>query len=393
MKIEKQNPWHWLYLLIFTFNVLIGVVARWLLGMRVNSIVLYGHKLHGNLSAICEHLNSDRAMGLEAAFLTMDSEYLNQLRAEGNRRCLNALNLFDVIIACRAQVIVTDHGPHSLLLLNRLTDTAFVDVWHGIPFKGFDARDFRLLHGYRGTFVASPSMKRMYENRFGFDPARVFVTGYGRTDRLVKRDYDRSEIFARLNIEDKYRSTILFAPTWSHGQKGRVNIPFAMRVEEFFHAIDRLAGERNWLVVFRAHLNSPGQRMQSVSNIEFVPLSVHPHTEELLFIADALVSDWSSIVFDYLVLRRPTIFLDTEPPFRKGFSYGPEYRFGPAVGTFDELCASMIEAVDTPEAIIDRHREAMDGAAAEVYGRFADGCATERYIERIEQFVRTGYFA
>jgi len=63
-----------------------------------------------------------------------------------------------------------------LHLLLKLTDMKFIDVWHGIPFKGFDADDFRALHDYDAVLVASPSMKSMYEGKFGFDSARSLLT-------------------------------------------------------------------------------------------------------------------------------------------------------------------------------------------------------------------------
>ena len=61
----------------------------------------------------------------------------------------------------------------------------------------------------------------------------------------------------------------------------------------------------------------------------------------MLQISDVLICDWSSIAFDYLILNRPTLFLDVEPPFRKGFSLGPEYRFGPVIASLDALLAEL----------------------------------------------------
>ena len=69
-------------------------------------------------------------------------------------------------------------------------DLAFFDVWHGIPFKGFDAEDFRVQRHYDETWVASPLLRDLYVDRFSFEPERVVPTGYARTDRLVRRDDD-----------------------------------------------------------------------------------------------------------------------------------------------------------------------------------------------------------
>src|SRR5690606_40302310 len=63
----------------------------------------------------------------------------------------------------------------------------FFDVWHGIPFKGFDADDFRVQHRYDECWVASPLLRDLYIQRFGFEPQRVVATGYARTDRSEER--------------------------------------------------------------------------------------------------------------------------------------------------------------------------------------------------------------
>src|SRR3546814_3640481 len=71
------------------------------------------------------------------------------------------------------------------------------------------------------------------------------------------------------------------------------------------------------------------------------PGDLYPNTEEILQISDALICDWSSIAFDYLLLDRPTYFLDVPPPFRKGLALGANYRFGPVVLGLEQLVAQL----------------------------------------------------
>ena len=56
-------------------------------------------------------------------------------------------------VLARAGALVTDHGLHCLSLLVRLGGLPAYDVWHGIPFKGFDADDFRAQHRYRECWL------------------------------------------------------------------------------------------------------------------------------------------------------------------------------------------------------------------------------------------------
>src|SRR5690606_1058052 len=140
---------------------------------------------------------SDRA--LDVVYLSLDPDYARTLRSEGvNVVC--AVHPRAAIVLARTAVMITDHGLHVMEPLLWLTRIRFVDVWHGIPFKGFDAADFRVQHHYDEVWVASPLMAEYYTQKYGFDPSRVVVTGYARTDRLVKRDEDVSGIRKCLGI-------------------------------------------------------------------------------------------------------------------------------------------------------------------------------------------------
>ena len=382
MKIDKKNPRHWYYLALFSINVLIGIAARWIIPSNKEMIVLYGHKLHGNLKALYDYILEKDTSLAGVTFLTMDRDYSHRLRAQGIT-VLSALSLRDMISVCRSTCIVTDHGTHVLYLLLKLTSIKFVDVWHGIPFKGFDANDFRILHAYDAVLVPSPSMKTLYEERFGFNTSQLLITGYGRTDRLVQQDYDRQAILQRLDIDNEFSNIVLMAPTWSHGKAGRTSVPFNIVPENFFGQLNTLAKQNNILLIFRIHLNSKELQSSEWSNIRFMPLALYPDTEELLFIADVLVSDWSSIAFDFLVQFRPTLFLDVEAPFNKGFSYGPEFRFGPIISDFDELLTMIKKSCSTPDVILANYREKMAAVADEIYGGYMDGNASARYFASI----------
>ena len=119
-------------------------------------------------------------------FLALDPDYSRQLRQQGIT-VLQCNKLGDMILAGRADVMITDHGLHAMLPFNRLTSMVFVDVWHGIPFKGFVPADFRLQHRYDEVWVSSPLLQQLYCTKFGFSPHIVRSLGYARTDKLFQR--------------------------------------------------------------------------------------------------------------------------------------------------------------------------------------------------------------
>lgn len=367
-------------------NVLIGVVCRWIFGHTPNVIILYGHKLNGNLKSLYDFVTRDNGTRYRVRYLSMDKAYVDDLRRDGID-CLSAARTRDMIKACRAACIVTDHGTHSLRFLLIATSTVFIDVWHGIPFKGFDAVDFSHLHPYRAAFVASPSMQHIYETRYGFKPQQLFVTGYGRTDRLFSGGYDKEEILARVGIDQGVKKTILIAPTWHHGSNATAVTELNILDPALMCRLQMLATSLQAVFIMRTHLNTSLPSPVESEYFRFLPTTQFVDTEQLLFVSDVLVSDWSSIVFDYLVLKRPTIFLDVPSPFKKGFTYGPEYRFGAVVRSMPELEDQLKLACAEPNNFLTHYLEKMEQVTSEIYDGFLDGRASERYLKNIEHII------
>jgi len=387
MKIDKRNVGHWLLLTMTGINALIASLLRFVVSGRRRSILLYGHKLGGNLLAIHRHLVASRP-DVEVTFLTMDPGYHKALLREGVASLL-ATSPGCIRKLVRARALVSDHGLHTLVPLT-LTDLAFFDAWHAIPFKGFDAADFRVHRRYRETWVASPLMAGKYVDQYGFRSGQVKVTGYARTDRLVRGDSGaREALRKRLGLPDLGK-VVLFAPTWKQDAAERSELPFGIPAGEFLGALSRLACRHGAIVVFRTHLNSGGAvaGVQRYEGVVGVPYADYPDTEEILLATDVLVCDWSSIAFDFLLLDRPTIFLDVPPPFRKGFTLGPEYRFGHIVGDMAALLHAIEHFLGDPDAYHQRYGALAAGIKREVYGAYADGQSAARCVARLDHVLR-----
>jgi CDP-glycerol glycerophosphotransferase len=102
------------------------------------------------------------------------------------------------------------------------------------------------------------------------------------------------------------------------------------------------------------------------------------------------VCDWSSIAFDYLVLDRPTIFLDVEPPFAKGFSLDASHRFGAVVGDMDALIGRLEQFLLEPDRYAGEFSIKAREIRSRVYDRYADGNATARCVQRLRQHLVRG---
>ena len=368
-------------MIIVTFYTLILRPFSKNKGSEPKTIVLYGHKFNGNLKALYIELQNHTEF--KTYFLSMDHEYANQLRKD-------RLNVLSGIkagqILSKTSVIVTDHGLHSLELLLHFTGIKFIDVWHGIPFKGFDKDDFRVQHKYDEIWVTSENIKKIYIEKFGFHEEKVKITGYARTDKLVKKHENIFKIKKKIGISNLKKPVILFAPTWTQDYNRRSIYPFGLTKGEFTKTLTEISDESNCYIIIRSHLNTEINERNN-GKIIYLPLNKYPDTEEILLACNTLVCDWSSIAFDFLLLNRPTIFLDVPAPFKKGYSLGPDYRFGEVVTNIDQLKNSLSLFLAHPEQYNEKYIYNHNIIKQKVYDLTNDGKSAERYSERLTKIT------
>ncbi len=382
MKINKKDYKHWYYLLRNVALIAVTIPAR--IFQKKNTVILYGHKLNGNLLAIYDFV-IDRDRKLEVFFLTMDPAYYKHLKQEGVK-VLHMGSILDMATVTRASAIITDHGMHTLILYRYLTSIKFVDVWHGLSYKGFDSQSFNHLHGHDEVWVQSETMKQFYVNDFGFSEDKVRVTGYGRADRLILAEYDRGAVFEKYGLPD--RKTVLLAPTWAQDDKNRSILPFGASLEEFFNALEDAGKKYNATMIFRTHLNTGDSiNLERYEHVRVMPSSHYPVAEEFLYVSDILITDWSSIAIDYLVLKRPTLFLEVPAPFSKGFTLGTEHRFGEIIDSMEKLTMGIDKYLNQPEDFLEKYEDKMNNTLNAAYGSTLDGKARDRYIANLTKLL------
>lgn len=381
MKINKKNPKHWIYLLLSTLVILSAIAVRIFSKKKESHQVgLYGHKLNGNLEAIYAY-SKKISPSKPFFFLCLDTQYAEELEKEG----INTINLTSfksIYPLSKIETIVSDHGLHSLILLKRLTRIKFIDVWHGIPFKGFDKADFKVQHKYNEVYVTSKLLKQLYEEKFGFKKDQLFDIGYARTDILINDKQRALALKHKYKLpDDKHIWT--FAPTWQQDDRNRNVFPFSTDANSFLSSINELAEKNNALCILRTHLNFSFELNNSYSSIHFLPSSQYPLTEEILLLTDILICDWSSIAFDFLLLNRPTIFLDTPEPFKKGFSLDKEYRFGKITDNLESLLTSLERIRGEPDNYWAEFKDQHQRCKSILYDTNADGNSAKRAFNRI----------
>ena len=149
---------------------------------------------------------------------------------------------------------------------------------------------------------------------------RLVKIGYLRFDKIINKNYDKRELMNLAGVPDNGRKNILFAPTWRWGGGTLMS-----HYKEFCNKIPKTHN-----LIIRNHTNDSRRIREvmqycednSIENVYFVSDEIMNITDNMVF-ADLMISDNSSVAYDFLILGRPLIFNKTESPD----VITPEYRF------------------------------------------------------------------
>ncbi len=199
----------------------------------------------------------------------------------------------------------------------RKPDTVYLQTWHGTPLKrlGYDidvagpeadAREsfHQESRGWTTLLSANPFSSGTLRRAFRYR-GEVLEAGYPLTDPLATPAADRDAIIARLGLPAG-RRFILYAPTWrDHRPVGHWRFAFDLQLD--LHAVAAALAPDQMLLVRGHHLvDTAGAGLDLPPNVRDV--SHVDDATDLCAISDVLVTDYSSIFFDFAVTGRPILF-------------------------------------------------------------------------------------
>jgi len=277
--------------------------------------------------------------------------------------------------------------------LQRRRGVTFLQTWHGTPLKriGYDNRYVvanpagfeRDVREYvRWDYLISPNtfttgiLKEAFR---GFD-GEILELGYPRNDALNAPDRDavRARVRGELGIEDG-QTAVLYAPTWRDDavhERNSEGFALAFDVDEFARRLGSdhvLLTRLHFLVA--AQLGPQGPCVRDVSG--------HEDVRELYLAADVLITDYSSVMFDFAITGRPILYYVYDLEFYRDELRGFYFDFeaeapGPLCRTTDEVLSALED--------LDGVRRANAGRYArfrERYNHLDDGRASARVVERV----------
>lgn len=205
----------------------------------------------------------------------------------------------------------------------------------------------------------------------------VLRVGYPRNDRLVTATaQERQEIRARLGVEDPDQRLLLYGPTWRASHRTALG-QFAP-VNHFAPAGGLPDG---WRLAFRGHSHTHGAHVPAIAG-GALDVTRHPDVTELLIAADALLTDYSSLMFDFTITGRPVLFLTPDLADYKG-SRGFYFDFeaespGPILTTAEEVVAALADLPGVVAAYRGRYE-----SWRERFNAWEDGRAASRVVDAV----------
>jgi CDP-ribitol ribitolphosphotransferase len=291
-----------------------------------------------------------------------------------------------------SRVVIVDDYFFPIYPVKKRSGVTIIQVWHACgAFKRFGRATLESEWGadeiflkwvpihanYDLTLVSSASIAQIYADAFG-QPVEQITAAFGipRTDALApspRRDAAEREVRTRLGLRDN-RTTILYAPTFRGADLKGAGAPELLDIAALFRAL----GDQYRLILRLHPFVKSAMRIPEEARDFVVDASREPDVNEVMLAADILVTDYSSIIFEYALLNRPMAFLAPDlAAYERERDFFFDYRSGvpgPVVQATEQLVAWInAKAFDLPR---------VTKFAAESFD-VMDGHATERLVEQV----------
>ncbi|MDO5590030.1 MAG: CDP-glycerol glycerophosphotransferase family protein [Lachnospiraceae bacterium] len=207
-------------------------------------------------------------------------------------------------------------------------EQVYVQCWHGTPLKrlGYDITNSdnamnsvgEIQSKYRTDaarfkYMVSPCqyVTEKFTSAWNLKETgkqdAILEIGYPRNDFLCKyTEEDIMRVKKNLGIENVQKKILLYAPTWRDNQHDASKGYVYKNPVDFKYLQEKLGDE--YIILFRAHYLVANSFDFSMYKDFLYDVSSYDDINELYIISDMLITDYSSVFFDYAILERPMLF-------------------------------------------------------------------------------------
>jgi len=288
-------------------------------------------------------------------------------------------------VATSKYILIDDFYP-IIYPLKLRKKTKLIQVWHAMgAFKtmGFSRvgkpggpTKSSLTHkNYTDAITSSEEIRKNYAEAFGISIDKIHATGIPRTDIFFDKEYIKT---TKENLYKKYpklknKKVILYAPTFrGNGQK---SAHFDINMIDFIKIKKEL--KKDYVCIIKMHPFVKQDNLPKEDDF-FLNLSEEREINDLLFVTDILITDYSSVIYEYSLLNKPIIFYvpDLEDYIKsRDFYYSfDKYMYGTSATSTEELI-NQIKHAKLENKKLEEFKKYFCGAC--------DGNSTKRVVEEL----------
>ncbi|MEK4581218.1 MULTISPECIES: CDP-glycerol glycerophosphotransferase family protein [Bacillus] len=251
-----------------------------------------------------------------------------------------------------SQYVIVDNYFGSLAKIKFKKGVECIQIWHaagafkkfGLLAPSFKKRSLRAQNRFMDVYknfhkivVGSEALADIYKKAFALSDNNILKTGIPRTDLFFDEQRQKKvkdNIFI-VNPKLKDKKVILYAPTFR--DKELVDFDLHLDIDEMYR---QLKGE--YILIIKLH-----PAIRNICNYEekyagfLYDYSLYPNINDLFLVTDILVTDYSSIPFEFCLLNKPMIFFayDLKKYMKKRGTIGDYISDvpGPVVYTTEEV--------------------------------------------------------
>ena len=277
-------------------------------------------------------------------------------------------------------IFLDDHAPVlDWLILDK--DTTLIQLWHaGAGFKssGYSRwghigcpAPYSCHRQYKYGISGSKNIAHFFSEVWGINDSQVLPTGMPRIDEFLDEDYRRKKT---KELYEKYpmckdKKVILFAPTYRGTNKANAHYPYEL-ID--FRRLYELCGDE-YVVLFKMHPWVASEvPIADKYKDRFADVGRYPNINDLFYITELLITDYSSNIFEYSLMKKPMLFFafdEIQYSFSRGFHRAYEESApGKVCHTFDEVLHAIADKdFDYPkvEEYVEKHFDYIDSHASD----------------------------
>jgi len=368
----------------------------------------FGEKYADNSKYLFEYVNKNHPE-IRAVWLTRNKNIPEQIRQKGYEAYL-AYSFKGYLLSMKAGVAVVSQSElmdtNGFALSSR---TKLVQLWHGTPLKKIMFDDqivfgepsllrkliliifpvFKKHFDFSNALLIATSdeVKHNISSAFGVSGSNVKVTGYPRTDSFFKEQEEVPLSGLLVTLRRRQYKIGIYMPT--HRREGKFDITCLL--PNNLDYVDDILGQLEVFLLIKLHfydVKALKHLDYNFKNILFLQdEDIWQDIYAILQYSDFLITDYSSIYFDYLLTDKPIIFapFDIKEYTKKDREFYYNYEDvtpGPKARNWDEVLHFIEEATKDPGKYGEQRQR-----IREIFHKYVDGNSSARVFDAISKDV------